>query len=188
MDSRKAAGAMILAALLVAGPLAAAQSAATPAAAAAGFREARWEELMPKGWDPYARFRGMNLGLLSDTHPRVLQLMRELREILDNAPINPALAGASIRLPGYVVPLDQAKGELKEFLLVPYFGACIHTPPPPNQIVHVVLAKPAKGFLAMSAVWVSGVLDVRRNDSAMGVSGYAMQAAAVARHEPAVRP
>jgi hypothetical protein len=49
------------------------------------------------------------------------------------------LDGQNIRLPGYIVPLEVSEeGRTTEFLLVPYFGACIHVPPPPsNQIVHV---------------------------------------------------
>jgi hypothetical protein len=62
---------------------------------------------------------------------------------------------------------------------VPYFGACIHTPPPPaNQIVHVTLKKPWS-LRAMDAVWVSGPLAVRRGSSDMGASGYALAAETV---------
>ncbi|HEV8313022.1 MAG TPA: DUF3299 domain-containing protein, partial [Burkholderiaceae bacterium] len=63
-----------------------------------------------------------------------------------------------------------------EFLLVPYFGACIHSPPPPaNQIVHVFAAS-GSGARMMEAVWVSGVIRAFRADSAMGTSGYRMEA------------
>jgi hypothetical protein len=73
---------------------------------------------------------------------------------------------------------------------VPYFGACIHTPPPPaNQIVHVVADKPIKGLRTMDAVWVSGTLKPFRQDSAMGMSGYQMRAAVVAPYTaPVARP
>ena len=180
---------MLLAALLACQPVLAQLAPPKPAAAASVFRVAQWEELVPKGWDPFAQFKGMNLGMLSDSSPRALQMMRELREALDNAPTVAALDGAMVKLPGYVVPLEEAKGELKEFLLVPYFGACIHTPPPPaNQIIHVVVAKPVKGFRAMEAVWVSGTLKPARQDSAMGVSGYQMQAAAIDHYVPPKRP
>jgi hypothetical protein len=75
---------------------------------------------------------------------------------------------------------------VKEFLLVPYFGACIHSPPPPaNQIVHVVPAKAAQGLRAMDVVWVIGRLQARRQDSYMGRSGYHMEAAKL---EPYVPP
>ena len=52
--------------------------------------------------------------------------------------VNPDLVGQEIGLPGYVLPLRVVDGRVVEFLLVPWVGACIHTPPPtPNQIVHV---------------------------------------------------
>ncbi|OHC44405.1 MAG: hypothetical protein A3J25_09630, partial [Pseudomonadales bacterium RIFCSPLOWO2_02_FULL_63_210] len=55
------------------------------------------------------------------------------------APVVKELDGQAVKLPGYIVPLDVTdEGRVTEFLLVPYFGACIHVPPPPsNQIVHV---------------------------------------------------
>lgn len=61
------------------------------------------------------------------------------KQDMPNAPVVKALDGQNIRLPGYIVPLEVSEeGRTTEFLLVPYFGACIHVPPPPsNQIVHV---------------------------------------------------
>lgn len=47
--------------------------------------------------------------------------------------------GRKVRIPGFVVPLVFGNGaqQVKEFFLVPYFGACIHVPPPPpNQIIY----------------------------------------------------
>ena len=49
-----------------------------------------------------------------------------------------ALDGKLVKIPGYMVPLEDDSEVVSEFLLVPYVGACIHTPPPPpNQIVQV---------------------------------------------------
>lgn len=175
---------LLVAALLVS-PLVLAQVAplrqpTTSSAPAGAYREATWEELVPKDWDPFARFKSMDLARLSDSSPKMQEVMRDLREVLDNAPTNASMNGAAIKLAGYVVPLEEVKGELKEFLLVPYFGACIHTPPPPaNQIVHVVVAKPTKNIRSMDAVWVSGTLKSVRTDSAMGASGYRMDAVLV---------
>ena len=46
--------------------------------------------------------------------------------------------GAVVRVPGFIIPLEDNDQEVSEFLLVPYPLACIHVPaPPPNQIVHV---------------------------------------------------
>ncbi|WP_140633575.1 DUF3299 domain-containing protein [Methylibium rhizosphaerae] len=165
-------------------------AAAAPWALAAGgpYREIQWDDLMPKDWDPLKQLRGnkdagVNLSLFNDGDPRAQQMLKDMRDIWDNAPTNAALDGAAIRLPGYVVPLEEAKGLLKEFLLVPYFGACIHSPPPPaNQIVHVVLDKPVKGFHSMDTVWVNGLLSTTRQDSYMGVSGYKLRADKVERY------
>ena len=162
-------------------------SAQTPAAApdakagATTFREIRWDDLMPKDWDPLKDFKDLNLGMLNDGDPKVQKLLKELRASFDNAPVNTALNGAALKLPGYIVPLEEsAQGDLREFLLVPYFGACVHTPPPPaNQIVHVVVPRAAKGLKAMDVVWVSGTLSTARQDTYMGVSAYRMEAALV---------
>jgi hypothetical protein len=150
--------------------------------------EVRWEELVPKDWDPGKRFRDRNLQGLSDSDPKVQQLMRELREEWDNAPTRAELEGAVLRIPGYLVPLEESKGELSEFLLVPYFGACIHSPPPPaNQIVHVLPAKAVKGFRSMDAVWVTGTLRTQRQESSMGVSGYRLEATSVEKYSASSR-
>ncbi len=170
--------------------LAVTQAPAAGPAASTTPPETKWEALVPKDWDPTQRFRNdNNLGALSDSNPKVLQAMREMREAWDNASANDKLDGTTVRLPGYVVPLDEVNGQIKEFLLVPYFGACIHTPPPPaNQIVHVLADKPLKGFRMMDAVWVTGTLKTTRLDTAMGTSGYQIQTGAIERYvEPAKR-
>lgn len=52
--------------------------------------------------------------------------------------LNDALLGEVIEIPGYALPLEFDGVRVTEFLLVPWAGACIHTPPPPsNQIIHV---------------------------------------------------
>jgi hypothetical protein len=136
-----------------------------------------WEALVPADWDPMKDLKGLNLSILSDADPRATAALAKLREAWDNAPINPAVVGQTVRLPGYLVPLEETKDGLKEFLLVPYFGACIHSPPPPaNQIVHVLPKAPAKGLRSMDTVWVTGVLTGTRTDSYMGMSGYRIEA------------
>lgn len=142
-------------------------------------RTINWEDLVPKGWDPMAPFRERNVITIREGSAAEREMMRELREIWDKAPTRSDLAGQALRLPGYVVPLDQVGDKLKDFLLVPYFGACIHSPPPPaNQIVHVSLKTPA-ALRTMDVVWVVGTMSIDRQDTAMGVSGYSMAADSV---------
>lgn len=149
---------------------------------AGAVQELKWDELVPKNWDPTQRYRNLSLEALRDNDPRAIQMLDEMRAVWDNAPVNVALDGTAARLSGFVVPLDNTQDGIREFLLVPYFGACIHTPPPPaNQILHVVTPKGAK-FRAMDTVWVTGKLQTLRNDSMMGVSGYHVNATSVTKY------
>ena len=87
---------------------------------------------------------------------------RRIRGQTANAELN----GNRIRLPGYLLPLEFEDKKVTEFLLVPWVGACIHTPPPPpNQIVHVKLAKGFDiGDEVFTAVWVSGLMKTEKNN------------------------
>ncbi|HZE90623.1 MAG TPA: DUF3299 domain-containing protein [Rhizobacter sp.] len=157
-----------------------AQADTKPAATQGGFRTTTWEELVPKDWDPLKQFQNMNLSFMSDADPRANELLKRMRETWDNAPTNNAMDGVAVRIPGYVVPLEESKSGLKEFLLVPYFGACIHTPPPPsNQIIDVKTARLQKGLQSMDTVWISGTLKTLRSDTFMGASSYRIEGALV---------
>ncbi|HLL19230.1 MAG TPA: DUF3299 domain-containing protein [Rubrivivax sp.] len=163
----------------------------SPAEPAAGaFRTITWEALVPPGWDPFKDFRGLDMQAMDDGDPRAAQMMKKMREAWDKAPVNAQLIGQAVRIPGFVVPLEDSKDGLKEFLLVPYFGACIHSPPPPsNQIIHVVPKTAAKGLRSMDTVWISGVLSNAQTDSYMGASSWRIEATTVAPYvEPKAAP
>ncbi len=85
----------------------------------------------------------------------------------------PEFDGQSIRIPGFVVPVEtDGKGKLREFFLVPYFGACIHVPPPPtNQIIYGRLEEPLPMVDIWDAFWMEGTLNVEdvSNDTADSV-------------------
>jgi hypothetical protein len=80
---------------------------------------------------------------------------------------NEQLNGQQIRMPGYLLPLEFEGRKVTEFLLVPYVGACIHTPPPPpNQIVHVTFKKAFEiGESYYTPVWVNGLMKTARSNS-----------------------
>ncbi len=148
-------------------------------------RDVNWDDLTPKDWDPLKQFRDTNFAALNDADPKAIAMLRRMRETWDNAPTNNVLDGQLIRIAGYLVPLDETKAGLTNFLLVPYFGACIHTPPPPsNQIIDVTPKLPTKGWRPMDTVWVSGTLHTLRSETYMGVSSYRMDALSV---EPYVK-
>jgi hypothetical protein len=83
------------------------------------------------------------------------------------------------------VPLDFDATEIKEFLLVPYVGACIHVPPPPpNQLVYV---KTAKGFRIKSMfepVYVTGKMTTTVAFTGLADAGYTLEAETVSPRKP----
>jgi hypothetical protein len=87
------------------------------------------------------------------------------------------LDGRRVRIGGYVVPLDFEATTVKEFLLVPFVGACIHVPPPPpNQIIYV---KSEKGFDVAGSfdpVYVTGTLKVATQYTGLAETGYSIEA------------
>jgi uncharacterized protein len=78
-----------------------------------------------------------------------------------------SLDGRMVKIPGFMVPLEfGSPGKMRDFLLVPYFGACIHVPPPPpNQIIHVKTDDEIDMEDIWGAVWVTGKLEVTSSDT-----------------------
>ena len=118
-------------------------------------------------------------GLLDDSDPAVIRLMEKIREVWDRAPTISELNGKKIRIAGYAVPLDTTPEVTKSMLLVPYFGACVHSPPPPaNQIIFGQSLKPLRVEM-MSAVWLNGTLKTVSKKTDMGVRGYQLDIAKI---------
>lgn len=145
-----------------------------------GFRDVSWDDLIPPDWIPedlFAELFDDSADEIEDFDPRAVAIMEKIREEWDRAPIVPRLDGQRIRIPGFVVPLEGDAEEIQEFLLVPYFGACIHVPPPPaNQLIHVMPDDAIPARWNMTPVWVSGVMSVARYASDMGTAGYQLRA------------
>ncbi|MBI1265729.1 MAG: DUF3299 domain-containing protein [Alphaproteobacteria bacterium] len=91
------------------------------------------------------------------------------------------LDGLIVRMPGYLLPLDYVeRGSAREFLLLPYHGACIHSPaPPPNQIVYLRSIEPIEFNALWDPVWVEGRMQVERVDTELAAIAYSMTARSV---------
>jgi len=145
-----------------------------------GVRDLTWDDMLPKDWNPRLLLDQLGLDRLEDGDPRATALLDRIRAEWDRAPVVKSLDGQKVRLPGFVVMLEgDAKG-VSEFLLVPYFGACIHVPPPPsNQLVHVFPARKVPEKTAMYPVWVTGTINTVQADTKMGSAGYRIKNAQV---------
>lgn len=91
----------------------------------------------------------------------------------------PEMNNTAARIPGFVVPLKTVGSDQRivEFFLVPYYGACIHVPPPPpNQIIHVKYEKGLKLDVLYDPFWVQGVLKTEKTENDIASASYTIVA------------
>lgn len=163
-----------------------------------------WDDLMPEGEDKllaelYSEFyeerenrllQQMTLSQAAKAEDDLMSMVEEgsaqdTMEQIGTYNVVDDLNGRKIRLPGYIVPLDfNAASEYEEFLLVPYFGACLHTPPPPpNQIVFVKSSPATKVPDIYEPVWIEGVMKTGQFGSELGNSAYELTLAKLEPYE-----
>lgn len=154
-------------------------------------RELEWDDLMPDDWvesNPLEEADADQLAGLDDYSEESTKLFEEFDRWRAAAPVVDALDGERVRIPGYVVPLEFEERTISEFLLVPYFGACIHVPPPPkNQIVYVQSESGLEVKGLFQAVWVTGRLATESKLNEVGDAGYTLSAEKVEPYKPTIQ-
>jgi hypothetical protein len=152
-------------------------------------RKARGEKLLPQEIEieqmSLAKLRKMGIA----TDALVAKREETFKKLEDQKSVaDPSLNGKLVRLPGYLLPIEFVGNRVTEFLLVPWVGACIHTPPPPpNQIVYVKADKPYEIKRTFDAVWVTGRMSAGANVKSIYItdgsaevdSSYSIQASQV---------
>ena len=130
-------------------------------------KEVYWEDLVPPDFNELAPQQA------TDHNNKMAQLQPD-------APVVDIYNGERVKVPGFIVLLEGTAELTTEFLLVPFFGACIHVPPPPsNQIVHVKMNEGVPVENLYDAVWVEGIFSTTRYSSDLAAAGYSMQGEAV---------
>jgi len=94
-----------------------------------------------------AAFKGIDLARLQDSDPKAMEALDRMKSAWNQAPVNSSLDGQKVRIAGFVVPLERKGEQVVEFLLVPYFGACIHVPPPPADVSGLMLGNVLVGMV-----------------------------------------
>ncbi len=185
--TRVAVTAIVLCVLSLAGCNKADDSAESVAA----LTEISWEELIPADFkqpeNPFETMTQDEIDKLMDGSPESKAIIAQLEKEFYYAPTVATLDGMRVKLPAYITPLEfDGQMKLEEFLLVPYLGACIHTPPPPaNQIVHAMPAEAIEVDDMYSPVWAIGKLRVDTKTSALAEAGYQLELEEI---EPYTRP
>ena len=136
---------------------------------AAAPREITWDDLIPPGV-PYSEI--IAEGELDEENDYWRPIFDE-----NSTKLNPALANAYIKMPGFIIPIDISADGVTSFILVPYVGACIHVPPPPpNQLVFVTTKVPWPSERLWEAVWVTGTMQNKVQYTEVADTGYELEA------------
>ncbi|MGQ7845305.1 DUF3299 domain-containing protein [Granulosicoccus sp. 3-233] len=143
--------------------------------------ELNWDDLIPADFqqpeNPFNTMTQEEIDKLLDGSDESNARLAQLQAEFEYAPVVESLDGKRVKLPAYVTPLD-FDGQLKmsEFLLVPYMGACIHTPPPPaNQVVYADSGTPIELNSPYDPIWAVGVLRAVTVNSDLAEAGYKLE-------------
>ncbi|MEB8433535.1 DUF3299 domain-containing protein [Cocleimonas sp. KMM 6892] len=143
-----------------------------------------WDKLIPESYDPSVIIDKYSeeLESLTDDDPKAMELYGKIQAELDNAPVNMSLDGKTIKMPGFIAPLENNNGIISEFLLVPYFGACIHVPAPPVNQTVMIKAKDGEGIKSEESslpIWITGQLKAVEERTSIGAAGYRIENAQI---------
>jgi hypothetical protein len=82
-----------------------------------------------------------------------------------------------VKIPGFIVPLDDDAHSYSDFLLLPSAAACIHVPlPPANQMVLVSMQEGNAPERRWTPVWIKGKLKIAPSKNSFGTVSYQLQA------------
>lgn len=154
----------------------------------------KWEDLLPEGFSAAKLLEKYadeleKLDELPEDSEEGLEIIEKIQAELDQVPSNPKWDGKWVELPGFLAPLEQTQEMITRFLLVPYFGACIHMPPPPiNQTVLVDMEKGDGILLHEVSIYpfkIKGRLTIDRTNTDIGNAGYHISQATAVVHKSA---
>ncbi|MEL0081868.1 MAG: DUF3299 domain-containing protein [Gammaproteobacteria bacterium] len=161
-----------------------------PAGDSAAFKTVEWTDLMPKDdldalLNPPQSIMDIEDGSFEDQISNQIQNSLaaasddRYQQALVSTRVVAELDGKAIRIPGFVVPLEFNDDQtVRQFFLVPYFGACIHVPPPPpNQIILVNYPKGMKQEALYDPFWISGVLTASIHQNDLATAAYVLEMA-----------
>lgn len=152
-----------------------------PLTATADVKTLDWMDLIPEELRK-AYIEQQDFATIDKLTSTLLEREQKQTEVKLSAPVVMDLNQKDVRIPGYIVPLDMSKeGTVKEFLLVPFLGACIHVPPPPpNQIIHVTSEKAVIQADALyEPYWITGKLTIAQVSTDIAEASYALKASQI---------
>ncbi|MEM7492891.1 MAG: DUF3299 domain-containing protein [Pseudomonadota bacterium] len=149
------------------------------------YRELGWEELLPPGEEEKLTQIYQQQMMMLYANPVIEGSAADAMIQIGTFNTVPELNEIKIRIPGYTVPFEYgSNAKITEFLLVPYYGACIHAPPPPpNQTIFVIADDPIRLRDLAQAVWINGTLLTETQESELADAAYTIRVDSVETYE-----
>lgn len=109
----------------------------------------------------------------------------DVQGVMNSINVRDEFNNKSVRIPGFVVPVEtNDDNAITEFFLVPYFGACIHVPPPPpNQIIFVRYNKGVHVEQISTPYEIRGTLFTETIENDTAISAYTFKADEVIKYK-----
>lgn len=153
----------------------------------AQYRQIEWTELMPEDdleafLNPPVDIQNIEEGSAGDNISSQIKAApsssadNRYQQALASTRVIAQLDGEAIRIPAFVVPVEFDESQrATQFFLVPYFGACIHVPPPPpNQIIFANYPEGLKLDNLYQPFWFLGTLSTTLTENEIATAAYSM--------------
>lgn len=160
------------------------------------YQSVEWTELMPKDdLDALMNPPDYLLDIADGTEDDSLQALSNTKQLDDKTKryeqaltsyrVSPEYNNKNIRIAGFVVPVEVDPSQKAiSFFIVPYFGACLHMPPPPpNQIIYVDYEQGIKIDNLYDPFWFEGKLTIKKVEADVASSAYQMNVNQILAYE-----
>ena len=163
-------------------------NAATKTKTEISYKTIEWTDLMPSDdlealMNPPEELQDIEDGSEADQISSQIQAAiaqasdSRYQQALASTRIRPEFNNKAIRIPGFIVPLSFGENNsITEFFIVPFFGACIHVPPPPpNQIIFGKYPAGFKLDALYDPFWIEGTLSTELIENDMATAAYSIK-------------
>lgn len=169
---------------------------AKPKNSGVSYTRVDWQDLLPKQdldalLNPPASLQDIQDGSAADSYTSKIKSRaptkndNRYQQALSSKIIKPEFNNRAIRIPGFMVPVEfNDEQTVTTFFLVPFFGACLHMPPPPpNQIIYAEYEPGIKLDSLQDPFWIEGTLSTTLVENDMATAAYSMTVDSISKYQ-----
>ena len=136
-----------------------------------------WSKLIDPSFDQakIVSFYKQKVSKVKEGSKEERAIYAQMQKALKAAGNNKAVDGKTVKLSGYIVPIDIDGEMVNKFLFFPNAAACIHVPASPANQTIFVTTKKGKGVMMEDAyenITVWGTLKLQHTEVANGTASY----------------